>query len=58
MKLTLLSFVENWRAGMIVAFFLRVRIHLATRLVNTFLGHIELTDSVKTRLVNLSRYNS
>jgi hypothetical protein len=28
-KLTLLSLVEDWRTGMIVAFFLRVRIDLA-----------------------------
>jgi hypothetical protein len=50
--------MEDWRAGMIVAFFLRIRIHLAARLVNTFLGHFELTVVEKDRMVSFSGCNS
>lgn len=44
-KLTFLSFVEYRRARMVMAFLLRVTVHLPTRLVNTFLRHVELGRS-------------
>jgi hypothetical protein len=57
-KLTFLPLMEDWRPGMIAAFFLRVRVHLAARLVNTFLGHLELTGKEKSRVVSFSSCNS
>jgi hypothetical protein len=44
---TFLSFVKDWGAGVIVTFLLGVCVHLPTRLVNTFLRHLELTVTGK-----------
>jgi cytochrome b561 len=36
---TFLSFMEDWRTGMVDAILVLVGVHLATALVHAFLGH-------------------
>jgi hypothetical protein len=45
--ITFLPFMEDGWARMITAFLFRVSEHLPTRLVHTFLRHVELVDSEK-----------
>lgn len=53
-ELAFLPFMEDWGTGMILTFpLLRVSKHLAAGLVNTFLGHLELTVVKKDLMVGL-----